>query len=191
MFHLIGREKAKHSVKKMCRALGAGTHRWVRSDYYQWAPREPSAWEKRDNELKKVIKKIHEKGHRAYGSPRIHAELRMARGIRCSRKRVARLMRELGIRGARKAVDLVISALNMAVRNRWPVNGLTHHSDHGSQYPSLLYGKSLREAGILGSMGSVGDAYDNAVAEILLNPADQVVGHEGLEDAGGTADGGV
>lgn len=71
--------------------------------------------------------------------------------------------------GERKAVDLVISALNMAIRNRWPVNGVTHHSDHGSQYTSLLYGKSLREAGILGSMGSVGDAYDNAVAESFFS----------------------
>lgn len=94
---LVGREKAKHSVKMRCRALGGS-----RSGYYQWASREPSAWEKRDNELKKVIKEIHEKSRGIYGSPRIHAELRMAKGIRCSRRRVIRLMWELGIRGARK-----------------------------------------------------------------------------------------
>src|SRR5690606_36100396 len=38
-------------------------------------------------------------------------------------------------------------------------------SDHGSQYTSLAFGKTLREAGLVGSMGSVGDAYDNAMAE--------------------------
>jgi len=43
--------------------------------------------------------------------------------------------------------------------------GVIHHSDHGSQYTSLAFGKTLREAGLVGSMGSVGDANDNAMAE--------------------------
>ena len=61
--------------------------------------------------------------------------------------------------------DLVLEALNMAVDRRRPVQGVIHHSDHGCQYTSLAFGRRLREAGILGSMGSVGDCFDNAVAE--------------------------
>jgi len=47
--------------------------------------------------------------------------------------------------------------------------GVTHHSDHGSQYTALQYGNRLKTVGILGSMGSVGDAYDNAVAESFFS----------------------
>lgn len=61
--------------------------------------------------------------------------------------------------------DLVLGALNMAVARRRPGQGVVHHSDHGCQYTSLAFGRRLREAGILGSMGSVGDCFDNAVAE--------------------------
>jgi transposase InsO family protein len=67
--------------------------------------------------------------------------------------------------GDRPLADLVVGAVNMAVWNRQPNPGLIHHSDHGAQYTSLVMGRTLREAGILGSMGTVGDALDNAVAE--------------------------
>ncbi len=60
---------------------------------------------------------------------------------------------------------LVTRALDMALRARRPTSGLIHHSDHGSQYTSLAFGRRLREAGISASMGSVGDSYDNAMAE--------------------------
>ena len=59
----------------------------------------------------------------------------------------------------------VIKALEMAVWNRRPSPGLVHHSDHGSQYTSLAFGQRLEQASILGLMGAVGDALDNAVAE--------------------------
>lgn len=61
--------------------------------------------------------------------------------------------------------ELVTKALEMAVWNRRPAPGLIHHSDHGSQYTSLALGQRLEQAHILGSMGNVGDALDNAVAE--------------------------
>lgn len=61
--------------------------------------------------------------------------------------------------------DLVLQALNMAVALRRPGQGLIHHSDHGSQYTSLVYGQRLEAAGVLGSMGTVGDALDNAPQE--------------------------
>ncbi len=60
---------------------------------------------------------------------------------------------------------LVADALTMAVWTRRPRAGLIHHSDHGCQYTSLVFGHQLRESGLVPSMGSVGDAYDNAVAE--------------------------
>jgi putative transposase len=61
--------------------------------------------------------------------------------------------------------ELVLDALDMAVRRRSPAAGLIHHSDHGTQYTSLEFGRRLREAGIAASMGSVGDCYDNALVE--------------------------
>ncbi len=60
--------------------------------------------------------------------------------------------------------DLVIDALEAAVGQRKP-SGVVHHSDQGSQYTSLAFGKRCAEAGMRPSMGSVGDAYDNAMCE--------------------------
>ena len=60
---------------------------------------------------------------------------------------------------------LVLDALAMAVQHRRPTPGLVHHSDHGCQYTSLAFSRRCREAGIAQSMGSVGDCYDNAMAE--------------------------
>jgi transposase InsO family protein len=61
--------------------------------------------------------------------------------------------------------ELVVDALTMAVHRRRPDPGVIHHSDMGSQYVSLGFGQAARDAGIAISMGSRGDAYDNAVAE--------------------------
>jgi putative transposase len=61
--------------------------------------------------------------------------------------------------------ELVVDALEMAVARRRPATGLVHHSDQGSQYVSLIFGERCRDARIQLSMGSKGDAYDNAVAE--------------------------
>ena len=62
------------------------------------------------------------------------------------------------------ATQLVLDALNMALAARRP-NGVIHHSDQGSQYASVAFGHRCREAGVRPSMGSVGDAYDNAMCE--------------------------
>ena len=60
--------------------------------------------------------------------------------------------------------ELVLDALNMALWQRRP-EAVIHHSDQGSQYTSLAFGRRCKEARVRPSMGSVGDAYDNAMAE--------------------------
>jgi hypothetical protein len=63
---------------------------------------------------------------------------------------------------------LVVDALKMAIARRRPAPGLIHHSDQGGQYVSLAFGRAARDAGIAVSIGSRGDAYDNAVAETFF-----------------------
>jgi putative transposase len=68
--------------------------------------------------------------------------------------------------GKRQDTALVVNALAMAVTRRQPESNCTIlHSDHGAQYTSWAFGKRLRDAGLLGSMGTVGDCYDNAMME--------------------------
>jgi transposase InsO family protein len=63
--------------------------------------------------------------------------------------------------------ELVLDALEQALWARKPKDSLVHHSDRGSQYLSIRYGDRLAEAGIEPSVGSVGDSYDNALAETI------------------------
>jgi putative transposase len=60
--------------------------------------------------------------------------------------------------------ELVLDALEMALWQRRPTQ-VVHHSDHGTQYTSIAFGKRCREAGVRPSMGSIGDCYDNALCE--------------------------
>lgn len=76
----------------------------------------------------------------------------------CSRKVVGWAM------GDEMTAQLVVSALNMALATRKP-DSVIHHSDQGSQYTSLAFGSRCKEMGVRPSMGTVGDAYDNAMAE--------------------------
>jgi putative transposase len=66
--------------------------------------------------------------------------------------------------GERMTCDLVILALNMALMTRKP-GSVIHHSDQGSQYTSIAFGSRCKQMGVRPSMGTVGDAYDNAMAE--------------------------
>lgn len=76
--------------------------------------------------------------------------------------------RIVGWRVSRTATaGFVLDALEQAVHQRQPGSGLTHHSDRGSQYLSIRYTERLAEAGIEPSVGSVGDSYDNALAETI------------------------
>jgi putative transposase len=66
--------------------------------------------------------------------------------------------------------ELVADAVQMAIWRRQPPKGQTiAHSDHGAQYTSWLFGNRLRSAGLLGSMGTVGDCFDNSVAEAFFS----------------------
>jgi len=64
--------------------------------------------------------------------------------------------------------DLVLDALEQALYSRTGTDGLVHHSDRGSQYLSIRYTERLTEAGIESTVGSVGDSYDNALAESII-----------------------
>ena len=78
--------------------------------------------------------------------------------------------RIVGWRVSRTAhASFVLDALEQAIHARRPLgqDGLVHHSDRGSQYVSIKYTERLAEAGIEPSVGSVGDSYDNALAETI------------------------
>ena len=68
---------------------------------------------------------------------------------------------------ARQDAELMVLALQMAVRSRHPV-AVIHHSDHGSQYSSQKFRQACAAANVKLSMGAVGDRYDNAMAESLF-----------------------
>jgi putative transposase len=211
----------------MCRVLGVST-----SGYYAWRRRQPSARELSDAALLEKIRAIHRESRGTYGAPRVQVEL-VERGVRVSRKRVARLMKQAGLVGVHRRrpvrtttrnpdagpapdlvqreftasapdrlwvadityvptwagflylavvldtfsrrivgwamashlrTELVLEALNMAIFQRKPL-GVIHHSDQGTQYTSIDFGKRCKQAGVRPSMGSVGDCYDNAMCE--------------------------
>lgn len=212
----------------MARLLGVST-----SGFYAWRSRPECPREQEDARLRDLILAIHKRSRFTYGRPRIWDELRYDHQVRCSEKRVCRLMRQLGIKGAHRRryrkttarnpeaapapdlmnrdftasrpdqkyvgdityirtwegwlylaviidvfsrrvigwaigtslhTQLVVDAFEMAVRRR-QAKGAIAHSDQGCQYSSLTYGRRIREAGLVQSMGSRGDCFDNAMAE--------------------------
>lgn len=230
IYTFIARACPDLPVLRCCEVMKVST-----SGFYAWRaqPCPDRDWD--DAILTNKIVDIHKMSRRSYGSPRVHAELTLGEGIRCSRKRVERLMAQAGVAGihrrkrggctrrdpaeqpsddlvnrafdptepdrlwvmditehptaegkiylavvldafARKVVgwsiadhirsELVVDAVQMAIWRRQPPEGQTiAHSDHGAQYTSWAFGRRLRSAGLLGSMGSIGDCFDNSVAE--------------------------
>jgi transposase InsO family protein len=94
-FAFIAQEVA-FPVETMCRVLGV-----TRSGFYAWKKRPKPARAKSDAQLAVKVAAAHQRSRRTYGSPRVHRELR-AQGVRVSKKRVERLMRENGIQGRAK-----------------------------------------------------------------------------------------
>lgn len=229
IFAFIAAKRAEHSIQIMCRVLEVS-----RSGFHAWAAREPSARAVADAALSGRIAEIHAESGETYGSPRVHAELRLEDGVHVGHKRIERLMRSAGLSGmvprrsgkttisvpgirtapdlverdfnptainrlwsadityirtwegwlylasvmdlySRRIVgwaladhlraELVLDALEMAVKRRRPDVGLVHHSDRGSQYTSLVFTRRCRSVGIDVSMGSRGDCFDNAAHE--------------------------
>lgn len=232
LYRFIEREAGDFPVAALCRVC-----RVSRSAYYAWAKKGGGPDDATIDEaiLANRIYDIWKKSRRRYGAPRITAQL-WKDGVPANKKRVARLMAELGIAGlcGRKklktterdrtqplASDLVerdftadapdelwvtdityiptdegwlflasildvctrmllgwsmadhlrtelcLDALDAAAhqRARWRFVGTVLHSDHGCQYTSTTFGARCRTMGIVQSMGTVGDSYDNALAE--------------------------
>jgi transposase InsO family protein len=92
-FAFIAAERASFPTAFMCRHLGVST-----SGFYAWRDRPECARVREDRRLAVLTREAHQLGREAYGSPRVHEELK-AQGVRVSRKRVIRLMQEQGIKG--------------------------------------------------------------------------------------------
>lgn len=108
--------QAAHSIAMMCRVLGVSA-----SGYYAWQGRGAPARRREDQELLEQIRAFHRQSRGTYGAPRIHRDLRAA-GVHVGRKRVARLLKEAGLRGVS--------------RRKWPVT--TVRAAHGRPAPDLV-----------------------------------------------------
>jgi transposase InsO family protein len=95
-YRFIRRQAESYPVRQLCRVLGVSA-----SGYYAWRGRPPSARQQANQELVKRMRQLHKGPRRVYGSPRMHNGLRQA-GVRCSLNRVARLMRQHGIKARRR-----------------------------------------------------------------------------------------
>jgi len=93
-YRLIEAEKAEHSVSRLCKLLGV-----TRQGFYAWRRRGPSLRQLGDEELKRLIVSVYDGSHAIYGAPRVWLELADEHDVHVGRKRVARLMRELGLQG--------------------------------------------------------------------------------------------
>jgi transposase InsO family protein len=127
-----------------------------RSGYSSWLSRPESERSKANRRLLSDIRVVHDRSRKTYGSPRVTAELHAQR-VGCGENRVARLMRENGIRAKRR--------LNQALGRREVQPGLLHHSDRGRQYASDDYQDLLKDNKIICSMSRKADPWDNAPME--------------------------
>ena len=93
-FRFIAAEKANHPIALLCEVLEVS-----RSGFHAWRHRSPSRRARQDIELLDLIEPIHRDSRCTYGSPRVHAELRLDHDITVGRKRVERLMRQAGLSG--------------------------------------------------------------------------------------------
>jgi len=128
VFGFMLAKKAEHSIAMMARVLGVS-----RSGYHAWVKRSPSPRAVADAALTGRIAEIHGESRETYGSPRVHAELRLEDDVRVGKKRIERLMRlaglsglhkrrrgrtTIGVQGVRTAPDLVARDFNPTEINR-------------------------------------------------------------------------
>lgn len=95
-YRFIQKYEQNYSVVRLCVMLGIS-----RGSYYAWKKRTPSQQERNNQELIEHIRRIHQQSRKAYGSPRVYAQLKK-QGMSCSPNRVARLMHQDGLQGRRK-----------------------------------------------------------------------------------------
>ena len=95
-YQCIHRRRDQHSVRMMCRLL-----RVSRSGYYDWCNRSESNRRRRDRALMPLVRQVHLESRGVYGARKIHRELR-AKGEACGRHKIARLMRQAGLKGCPK-----------------------------------------------------------------------------------------
>jgi len=233
----IDDHRAVHGVEPICKVLPIAPSTYRAHAAGLADPSRASARAQRDAALRPEIERVWEANFRVYGVRKVWRQLQRE-GIAVARCTVARLMAEMGLKGAvrgkvvkttianpaapcpddhvnrqftapapnllwvsdftyvstwtgfvyvafvidtfaRRIVgwrasrtahtDFVLDALEQALHERRPARqkGLVHHSDRGSQYVSIRYTERLAEAGIEPSVGSVGDSYDNALAETI------------------------
>ena len=237
----IAGHKDQFGVEPICRVLSQHGWQIAPSTYYDAARRQPSARARRDERLKGQITQIHKDNYGVYGARKVWLALNRE-GTPVARCTVVRLMRELGLHGARRGkkvrttvadqsaarpadlvkrqfsppapdrlwvadytyvptwagmvyvafvIDaysrrilgwraatsmktaLVLDALEQALwtrrrEGRGDLAGLVHHTDAGSQYTSIAFTERLAAAGVSGSVGTAGDAFDNALAESVI-----------------------
>jgi putative transposase len=108
--------QAAHSIPTMCRVLGVSA-----SGYYAWQHRGGSLRTVTDQKLLEQVRAFHRQSRGTYGAPRIHRDLRAA-GVHVGRKRVARLLKQAGLRGVS--------------RRKWPVT--TVRAEHARPAPDLV-----------------------------------------------------
>lgn len=235
MIAFIDAHRAEHGVEPICRTLKIAPSTYYEHNARRKRPECAPPRVQRDEVLKPEIRRVFDQNFQVYGQRKIWKQLKRE-GFDIARCTVARLMKNLGLRGvirgkphrttvsdkaapcpldrvnrcfkapapnvlwvadftyvatwsgfvyvafvidvfARKIVGwrasrtahagFVLDALEQAVHDRRPGGGLVHHSDRGSQYLSITYTERLAEAGIEPSVGSVGDSYDNALAETV------------------------
>ncbi len=232
----IDRHRGAYGVEPICKVLQVAPSAYWRHAACQLNPQLRSKRAQRDDVLAAEIKRVWDANWQVYGVRKIWRQLRRE-GMDVARCTVARLMKRLGIEGARRGkrvrtttidtarpcpldlverdftaqrpnalwvvdftyvstwagwlyvafvtdafsrrivgwqtsssmtTDFVLDALEQALAARQPEPGeLIHHGDRGSQYVSMRYSERLADAGIAASVGSVGDAYDNALAETI------------------------
>jgi putative transposase len=230
----IDAHRDRFGVEPICAVLSEHGCRIAPSTYYAARSRPPSLRRQRDLVMMPILLGLWAANFRVYGSRKLWLAARRA-GHDVGRDQVARLMRELGIRGARRGrrvfttrsdrtadrpadlvkrdfsaarpndlwvtdltyvptwagvayvcfivdafsrrivgwsvaghmrTDMILDALEMAAWQRGTsLGGLRCHSDAGSQFTSVRYGEHLAELGAIPSIGTVGDSYDNALAE--------------------------
>jgi len=237
----VSEHKGVFGIEPICRVLSEHGCAIAPSTYYDTVGRPPSARAVRDEQLKAAITAVHQDNYGVYGARKVWLALNRE-GVAVARCTVERLMRELGLAGARRGkpkrttvpdpaaarpadlvqrrfsppapdrlwvadftyvptwagmvyvafvldaysrrilgwraatsmrTSLVLDALEQALWARSrdghsSLAGLVHHTDAGSQYTSIAFTERLAAAGAQPSVGTVGDAYDNALAESVI-----------------------